>query len=133
MPNNKKLREEILKEHHNPVDIRHLGQHRILELLKRTYWWPGLKEDIKKYVQGCFKCQQNKVQHQRRAGELHLLEISKGPWQEISIDMIGPLSSSNGMDAILVIVDQFMKMIRLKATTTNISSEGIAKFYRDKI
>ena len=47
--------------------------------------------------------------------------------------MIGPLSSSNGMDAILVIVDQFMKMIRLKAITMNISSEGIAKIYRDKI
>ena len=37
------------------------------------------------------------------------------------------------MDAIVVIVDQFMKMICLKATTTNISSEGIAKIYRDDI
>ena len=37
------------------------------------------------------------------------------------------------MDAIVVIVDQFTKMIRLKATTTNISSEGIAKIYRDDI
>jgi len=133
VPNNKKLREEILKEHHNPVDIGHPGQYRMPELLKRTYWWPGLKEDIKKYVQGCFKCQQNKVQHQRRAGELHPLEISKGPWQEISIDMIGPLPSSNGMDTILVIVDQFTKMIRLKATTMNTLSEGIAKTYRDEI
>ena len=105
----------------------------MLELLKRTYWWPGLKEDIKKYVQGCLKCQQNKVQHQRKAGKLHPLEISKGPWQEISIDMIGPLPSSNGMDTILVIVDRFTKMIRLKATTTNISSEEIAKIYRDEI
>jgi len=47
--------------------------------------------------------------------------------------MIGPLPSSNGMNAILVIVDQFMKMIRLKATTANISSEEIAKIYRDEI
>jgi len=47
--------------------------------------------------------------------------------------MIGPLPSSNGMDAILVIVDQFTKMIRLKAITTNISSEEIAKIYRDEI
>jgi len=47
--------------------------------------------------------------------------------------MIGPLPSSNRIDAILVIVDRFMKMIRLKATTTNISLEGIAKIYRDKI
>jgi len=37
------------------------------------------------------------------------------------------------MDTIVVIVDQFMKMICLKATTTNISSEGIAKIYRDDI
>ena len=133
VPNNKKFREEILKEHHDPADIGHLGQHRMLELLKRNYWWPGLKEDVKKYVQGCFKCQQNKVQHQRKAGELHPLEILKGPWQEISIDMIGPLPSSNRMDAILVIVDRFTKMIRLKAMTTNISSEGIAKIYRNKI
>ena len=133
MPNNKELREEILKENHDPADIGHLGQHRMMELLKRTYWWPELKENIKKYVQGCFKYQQNKVQHQRKAGELHPLEIPQGPWQEISIDIIGPLSKSNGMDAIVVIVNQFTKMIRLKATMTNVSSEGIAKIHRDDI
>ena len=55
VPNNKKIREEILKENHDSVDIRYLGQQRMLELLKRNYWWPGLKEYIKKYVQGCFR------------------------------------------------------------------------------
>ena len=57
VPNNKKIQEEILKENHNSVNIGHLGQHRMLELLKRMYWWLELKKDIKKYVQGCFKCQ----------------------------------------------------------------------------
>ena len=61
------------------------------------------------------------------------MEIPQGPWQEISIDIIGPLPKSNGMDAIVVIVDRFTKMVRLKATTTNVSSEGIAKIYRDDI
>jgi len=51
VPNNRKLREEILKKHHNPADIRHPEQYRMLELLKRTYWWPRLKKDIKKYMQ----------------------------------------------------------------------------------
>jgi len=104
-----------------------------MELLKRTYWWPGLKEDVKKYVQGCFKCQQNKIQHQKKAGELHPLEIPQGLWQEISINIIRPLPKSNRIDVIVVIVDQFTKMIRLKATMTNVSSEGIAKIYRDDI
>ena len=63
VPNSKKLKEKILQENHNSVDMGHLGQQRILELIKQNYWWPGLKEDIKKYVQGCFKCQQNKVQY----------------------------------------------------------------------
>ena len=105
----------------------------MLELIKRNYWWPGLKGDIKKYIQDCFKCQQNKVQHQRKSGELHPLEISQGPWQEISIDIIGPLLRSNRINAIIVIVDRFMKMVRLKATTMNISSKEIAKIYRNNI
>ena len=129
VPNNKRIKEEILKENHNSVDVGYPGQHRMLESIKRTYWWPGLKEDIKKYIQGCFKCQQNKVQHQRKHGELHPLEISQGPWQEISIDVIGPLPKSNRKDAIVVIVDRFTKMIRLKATTTNISLKRTAKIY----
>ena len=37
------------------------------------------------------------------------------------------------MDAIVVIIDQFTKMIQFKATTANILSEGIAKIYRDNI
>jgi len=61
------------------------------------------------------------------------LEIPQGPWQEISIDIIRPLPKSNGMDAIVVIVDQFTKIIHLKATTTNILSEEIVKIYRDNI
>ena len=54
--NNKKIREEILKENYDSVDVKHLGQQRMLELLKRNYWWLGLKEDVKKYIQGYFKC-----------------------------------------------------------------------------
>ena len=104
------------------MDVGHLGQQRMLELLRQNYWWPGLKEDVKKYVQGCFKYQQNKVQHQKKSEELHLLKIPQGPWQEINIDIIRPLFRSNGMNTIVVIVDQFMKMIQLKVITMNISS-----------
>ena len=61
------------------------------------------------------------------------MKIPQGLWQEINIDIIGPLPKLNRIDAIVVIVDQFTKMIHLRATTTNISSEGIAKIYRDDI
>ena len=37
------------------------------------------------------------------------------------------------MDTIVIIIDRFTKMIQLKTTTTNISSEGITKIYRNDI
>jgi len=64
VPNNRKIKEEILKENHDLADVGHPGQHKMLELIKRTYWWPGLKEDIKKYIQECFKYQQNTKERQ---------------------------------------------------------------------
>ena len=75
VPNNKKLKEKILKENHNSVDMGYPGQQKMFDIIKRNYWWPGFKEDVKKYVQGCFRCQQNKVQYQKKLGELHPLEI----------------------------------------------------------
>ena len=133
VPNNKKLKEKILQENYGSVDVGHPEHQRMLELIKQNYWWPELKEDIKKYVQGCFKCQQNKVLYQKKSGELYPLEISQGPWQKISIDIIGPLPRPNGMNIIVVIIDQFTKMIQLRVTTTSILSEEIAKIYRDNI
>ena len=40
---------------------------------------------------------------------------------------------SNNKDIIVVIVNQFTKMIRFKVTTTIVLSEEIVKIYRDKI
>ena len=101
----------------------------MLELIKKSYWWPGIKRDIKKYVQRCMKCQQNKVYYIKKAEELHPLEIPDGLWQEISIDIIRPLLRSNDKNAIVVIVNQFLKIIWLKAMMTLVLLEEIAKIY----
>ena len=69
----------------------------------------------------------------KKIEELHFLEMPKEPWEEISINIIGLLPRSNGKDAIVVIVDWFTKIIWLRATIVNISSEEIIKIYWDKI
>ena len=69
----------------------------------------------------------------KKAGELYLLEILEGSWQEIGINIIGPLPKSNGKNTIVDIVDQFIKIIQLKITTINISSGEIAKIYQNNI
>ena len=76
---NRQLRDEMLSDNHNPPDIGYPGQHRMMELIKRNYWWSGIHNDIPKYVQGCQECQQNKVQHIKKAASLHPLPTPKTP------------------------------------------------------
>ena len=37
IPNNKDIKEEILKEHHDPADVGHLGQHKMQEKLSSWF------------------------------------------------------------------------------------------------
>ena len=48
--NSQRIKERILKENHELADIGYLEQQQMMELIKRNYWWPGIKNDIKKYV-----------------------------------------------------------------------------------
>ena len=51
----------------------------------------------------------------------------------ISIDIIGLFPKSKDKNTIVVIVDQFTKMIRLKAITITVLFEDIAKIYQNNI
>ena len=64
----------------------------------------------------------------KKARKLYLLKTPKGLWQEIMINIIGPLSKLKDKNTIVIIVDQFTKMIRLKVTIKIFLSEDIAKF-----
>ena len=97
----------------------HPGIDKTLELMTRNYWWPGMKKDIQKYITGCNTCQTVKPDRQAKAAPLHLNKIPEGPWQIISVDMMGPLPESKGFDTILVVVDRFTKKIILPSNQLN--------------
>ena len=78
IPNNHKIKEKILQENYDSVDVRYPEQQQIMELIKRNFWWPEIKNNIKRYIQGYFKCQQNKVQHMKKTRELYLLKALEG-------------------------------------------------------
>ena len=42
--------EKILQENYEPVDIEHPGQQQMMDLIKRNYWWPEIKNNIKRYI-----------------------------------------------------------------------------------
>ena len=111
----------------------HPGIDKTLELMTWNYWWPGMKKDIQKYIGSCNTCQTTKPDRQAKAAPLHPNEIPKGPWQIISIDMMGPLPESKGFNTILVVVDRFMKKSFFLPTNSTITSKGIVTLYWDRV
>ena len=56
IPINKELRERIIAWDHLDPMAGHPGVVKTLELITREYWWPRMKEDIKKYIKACHEC-----------------------------------------------------------------------------
>jgi len=52
---------ELIAQFHNAPTWGHPGWMKTQELISCEYWWPGLPTFVKKYVEGCAMCQQNKV------------------------------------------------------------------------
>ena len=59
--------------------------------------------------------------------------VPNTPWEIILVDLIGPLPKSKGKNTIMVIVDRFSKMIQLFLVSTKITSQSMAKIFRDEI
>ena len=49
------LTAQILKMAHN--DLGHNGTHQTYMLLKRLYYWKGLKPSVVRHIQRCYHCQ----------------------------------------------------------------------------
>ena len=76
---------QILKMAHD--DLGHNGTHRTYMLLKRLYYWKGLKPSVAKHIQRCYQCQRRNNQVVKCA-TLHF-NVATFPMQFISMDLIG--------------------------------------------
>ncbi|XP_055830841.1 uncharacterized protein LOC129899858 [Solanum dulcamara] len=77
IPNNDKLRREILNEAHTSPYAMHPGNTKIYQTIKEHYWWNGMKKEITEFISICLVCQQIKGEHQVPVGLLQPLSITK--------------------------------------------------------
>ena len=78
------LTAQILKMAHD--ELGHKSTHRTYTILKRLYFWKGLKPNIEKYIKMCYQCQRRNKQVVEYA-MLHF-DIATFPMQFISMDII---------------------------------------------
>jgi hypothetical protein len=130
-------RMEIMEECHSSPLAGHFGLKRTLEKVKRRYHWPGLKQDLKEFIDGCLYCKRAKPTRHAPYGHLQPLPVPSGPWASVTMDFITDLPPSrlNGLvyDTILVVVDRFSKQAHYVPTRKDLDAKGLAEVWTREV
>ena len=129
VPDSRDLRLRILQMCHDHPVAGHYGREKTLDLVRRDFFWPRLRDDVVDFVKSCTTCARTKVPRHKPYGLLRQLPIPVRPWDSISMDFIEVLPLCEGSDAILVIADRLTKMATFIATNKSITSQGLARLY----
>jgi hypothetical protein len=134
VPQAKEIRELILREAHDSAYSIQPGSTKIYHDLKNKYWWYGMKRAIAEYVALCDNCQRVKAERQRSARLLQPLKIPQWKWEEISMNFIvGLPTTQSEYDSIWVIVDRFLKVAHFIPVKTTYKGAKLAELYITKI
>jgi len=110
----------------------HPGQWKTIELISHEYWWPGITEFVKAYIQGCATCQTTKIWPPTKV-PIKPNKIPEGIWETITMDFIVDLPVSQGYDSILMVVDRHSKAIILSPCHKTIMAEQTSQLLVDNI
>jgi len=101
--------------------------------IQRKYYWPHMRDLIKKYVKNCDTCQRTKAVRHAPYGLLQPNEVPEKPWKSISMDFITDLPKSEGYDPILVVIDRLTKMSHFIPCYKDMNAGQFAKSFIKEI
>ena len=102
--------------HDSKGSAGHLGQKKTLDRLKQSFFWYGMSNDSDVYVKQCMTCKVNKKGNRTPRSPLETYQAGY-PMERVHLDILGPINprSKSGLAYILVMVDQFTKLVQLAA------------------
>ncbi|KMQ86699.1 reverse ribonuclease integrase [Lasius niger] len=96
-------REEVMQRYHDAPTAGHLGVAKTIARIAERYHWPGMMREIATYVRNYKNCQTHKVAQTPPAGTLHATNID-WPWEQVTIDLVGPLPRSKTGNTWLLVI-----------------------------
>ena len=95
---------------HDSLSMGHLGPSKTLKRIKRRFFWPGIRADVKRFCHSCGPCQRAGKGQKSTIAPLKPLPIISQPIRFISADFVGPMKKTiNGNQYILNIIDHATK------------------------
>lgn len=107
-------------------DMAHVGLDKVIENVKRVYWFPDIKTKVRDYLSSCLKCIEYSPKSGKREGFLHSIPKGDRPFLTVHVDHLGPFErTENHNKFILVVIDGFTKFVRCYPCKTTKSGEVI--------
>jgi len=119
----------LLREFHETPIGGHAGVNKTLKRICANFYWESMAKDVKSFVAQCIVCQQTKYSTKQPSGLLQPLPLPTGVWEDISLDFVSGLPSSNGYTVLLVVVDRFSKAVHLGALHSNFTAYKVAELF----
>ena len=88
--------------------LAHPGVRATQQLIGERFVWPGMRKDIKSWTRTCILCQRSKVQ-QHTITPLSTFKTPDTRFDQIHIDIVGPLPPSEGQTYLLTCIDRFTR------------------------
>jgi hypothetical protein len=95
------------------------------------FFWDGMKQYIRNFVDECDVCQHNKGEIVKSSGTLQLLPIPPTIWKDISMDFITGLPKSGNKSVIMVVVDHLSKYSHFCALQHPFTASMVAQIFMD--
>ena len=112
----------------------HTGSTKMYQIIKKNYWWSGMKKDIAEFMSRYLVCQQVKVKHQKPTETLQFLTILKWKWEHITMYFIVGLPHTQANhDAIWVIMERLTKSTHFLAICSTFSLDRLVRLYINEI
>lgn len=123
---------KVLVECHDSPTAGHLGVKKTIARVGERYYWPEWRRQTKNYVRSCLTCQQYKSPQVKPPGKMYFRH-SRGPWYQISGDLVGPFPrSAKGNKYLIVFQDQFSKWTEL-APLRDATAQAVANRLKELI
>ena len=122
------LQREILQAYHTESQAGHFGVQLTFELIRRRFYWNGMRKDIKRWIQDCEVCALTKQTSGKQPGAMGVVNPGRFN-QVVCIDHVGPLSTRK-RKWVLVMMDVATRWVEVDLVTS-LSSRTTAKCIRD--